>query len=293
MRSTLRFYQPPILTARTYARPHAIESNAAVTEDPRHAALLDLLLQGRPDRVTAFLLAAEAPETRVEAAKIADAVAALAVALPAAPVDEAASAALKARIMASLSGARRARSAVLVIDMLNDHLTPGSSVEVPRARDIVPAVANRLEAARASGLPVVYVVDQHDPDDPDLDLWTTHNVAGSKGGEVWPALAPKTGDTVVTKPTYSAFAASELDAVLDRLAVDTLVLTGCLTEVGLLATAMDALQRGYAVEIPPDAQAGSSPAAELVTLATLSILPPFAPARIARLARIDARAATP
>ena len=143
--------------------------------------------------------------------------------------------------------------------MLNDHLTPGSSVEVPRARDIVPAVAARLDAARAAGLPVVYVVDQHDPDDADLDLWTTHNVAGTTGGEVWPALAPKDGDTIVTKPTYSAFAASDLDGVLDGLAVDTLVLTGCLTEVGIMATAMDALQRGYAVEVPPDAQAGSSP----------------------------------
>jgi nicotinamidase/pyrazinamidase len=257
-----------------------------VTEDPRQAALLDVVLQGRPDRVTSFVLAAEAPETRAEAARVADAVATLAVALS--PDDDAtANAALKARIMKSLAGARKPRTAILVIDMLNDHLTPGSSVEVPRARDIVPAVAARLDAARAAGLPVVYIVDQHDPDDADLDLWTTHNVAGTKGGEVWPALGPKDGDTIVTKPTYSAFAASDLDKVLDRLAVDTLVLTGCLTEVGIMATAMDALQRGYAVEIPPDAQAGSSPVAEGVSLMTLSLLPPFAPARNARLARLD------
>ena len=264
-----------------------------MTEDPRQAALLDLLLQGRPDRVTSFLLASEAQETRAEAAKIADALAALAVGLPVPAEDAARSDALKARILATLAGARRPRTAVLVLDMLNDHLTPGSSMEVPRARDIVPAVAKRLDAARASNIPVVYIVDQHPLDDPDLDLWTTHNVAGSHGGEVWPALAPAPGDTVVTKPTYSAFARSELDAVLERLEVDTLVLTGCLTEVGLVATAMDALQRGYAVEVPPDAQAGSSPLAEGVTLATLSLLPPFAPARVARLARIDAQAATP
>jgi nicotinamidase/pyrazinamidase len=261
-----------------------------VTEDPRQAALLDLLLQGRPDRVTSFLLAAEPPEAREEAGKIADALTALAVALPPVPVD-ARSEALKARILSSLGGARKARTAVLVLDMLNDHLTPGSSMEVPRAREIVPAVVARLDAARAAGVPVVYVVDQHELDDPELDLWTTHNVAGSKGGEVWPPLAPKQGDTIVTKPTYSAFARSRLDAVLDELAVDTLVLTGCLTEIGIMATAMDALQRGYDVHVPPDAQAGSGPIAEGSTLKTLSLLPPFAPARRERLAQVDARLA--
>jgi nicotinamidase/pyrazinamidase len=263
-----------------------------VTEDPQEAALLDLLqllMQGRPDRVTAFVLENVPAEGRDVAAKMADALATLAVGLPVA-VDPGPDAALRTRILASLATARKPRTALLVVDMLNDHLTPGTSVEVPRARDIVPAVAERIDAARASGTPVVYILDQHDPDDPDLDLWTTHNVAGSKGAEVWPALAPKPSDHVVTKPSYSAFVRSELDSVLDGLAVDTLVITGCLTEVGIMATAMDALQRGFAVVVPPETQAGSSPLVESATMATLALLPPFGPARKERLARIEAAA---
>jgi nicotinamidase-related amidase len=176
------------------------------------------------------------------------------------------------------------RVALLVIDMQNDNLTVGSSVESPRARDVVPAVAARIAAARRAAVPVVYVIDQHEPDDPDLDAWTTHNVRGSKGAEVWPDLTPEAGDIQVTKSTYSAFTGSRLDAVLDELRVDTLVLTGCVTEVGVLATAMDALQRGYAVEVPADSQAGTSAAAEAVVLSTLMLLPPFGPARRERVA---------
>src|SRR5256885_222970 len=94
--------------------------------------------------------------------------------------------------------------------------------------------------------PVVDVVDEHDPDDPDLDAWGTHAVKGTPGTEVWDEIAPESGDRIVKKPSYSAFHDSNLDQVLDELEIDTLVLTGCLTEIGLMATATDAMQRGFA-----------------------------------------------
>jgi nicotinamidase-related amidase len=172
---------------------------------------------------------------------------------------------------------------MLVVDMQNDHLTRGRPLEVPRARDIVPALVARLDLARREGIPIVYVLDEHEPDDSDLDIWGTHNVKGTPGAEVWPALAPKPGDLVVRKPTYSAFVRSNLADVLSELRVDTLVLTGCATEVGLLATATDALQRGYAVEIPPDAQAGATAASEQVALGLVQLLAPYGSARKALL----------
>ena len=92
----------------------------------------------------------------------------------------------------------------------------------------------------------------------------------------------------MTKPTYSSFTASNLEAVLDELRVDTLVLTGCATEVHLLTTATDALQRGFAVELPADSQAGNSDAGERFAMAVLAALVPYAPARKARLERIAA-----
>jgi nicotinamidase-related amidase len=111
-------------------------------------------------------------------------------------------------------------------------------------------------------------------------------VKGTEGAEVWPALAPHAADLVVHKPTYSGFTGSRLDEVLAGLRVDTLVLTGCLTEVGVLATATDALQRGYAVEVPPATQAGASEVNENVALGVLRLLTPYGPARAALLARL-------
>jgi nicotinamidase-related amidase len=171
--------------------------------------------------------------------------------------------------------------------MIRDHLTPGRPLEVPRARDIVVALAARIEQARAAGVPVVYVLDRHEPGDPELDEWSTHAVEGTEGAEVWPPLAPAPGDHIVTKPSYSGFFATQLERTLEELRVDTLVLTGCATEVQLMATATDALHRGFAVELPPDSQAGTSEAGELVTMGVLAALAPYAPARKARLERIE------
>ena len=101
--------------------------------------------------------------------------------------------------------------------MINDHLTPGRALEVPRARDIVPALQQRLAQARGAGIPVVYACDSHEADDPDYESWPMHALEGSDGGAVWPDLAPQPGDRLVKKPTYSAFTRSELGALLEGL----------------------------------------------------------------------------
>jgi len=90
-------------------------------------------------------------------------------------------------------------------------------------------------------------------------------------------IAPVGDDLVVTHRTYSGFFGTDLDAQLRAKGVDTLVLTGCLTEIHLFATAVDALQRGYNVEVPEALQAGSSALAEQVALKTLSVMAPVQP----------------
>lgn len=242
------------------------------------ANLLAFVLAQRPDRVQGIAVATQPEPVRHAAAELTDAVATLALSEPAALP----SSALRARILRSLSANDR-REALVVVDMLNDHLSPGSVLEVPRARDIVPALAAKIEAARASKTPIVYVLDQHDPSDSDLDDWGVHAIAGSEGAQVWPPLAPKPGDHVVTKPSYSAFFSSRLEGLLHELRVDTLVLTGCSTEVQLFSTTTDALQKGFAVEIPRELQAGMTEAAEQNALMVLSLLKPYKPAREALL----------
>jgi nicotinamidase-related amidase len=260
-----------------------------MSDEAALAELLDFVLAGRPERLSDLAVSQMPSAQRAALGSVTEAVAALGLSgagIPPSP-------SLRDRVLASARTclAERPRRAVLVCDMIRDHLTPGRPLEVPRARGIVPALVERLARARADGEPIVYVLDRHDPGDPELDVWSTHAVAGSEGAEVWPPLAPAAGDRVVTKPSYSGFFESQLERVLDELNVDTIVLTGCATEVQLMATATDALHRGFAVEIPCDTQAGMSEVAEGVTRGVLSALVPYAPARRARLER-RARAST-
>jgi nicotinamidase-related amidase len=255
-----------------------------MTDESSLADLLAFVLAGRPEGITLATVAQMPAEVRPAVGAVTDAIGALAVVdEPVSPSD-----ALRARILATARErlGRRTRRALIVCDMIVDHLTPGRPLEVPRARDIVPAVARHIADARSQGIPIVYVVDRHQADDPELEEWGTHAVEGTEGAELWPPLAPQGDDRIVPKPTYSGFVGSSLGSVLDELAVDTLVVTGCATEVQLLTTATDALQRGFAVEIPPDAQAGYSLAGEQFALGILAALIPYVPARKARLERI-------
>ncbi len=252
--------------------------------DDELAALLEFALAKRPDRVAAAALGLLPESTQAEVVRLQEKLAALALTEP----EAAPGASLRARILETVRG-RKTKRALLVVDMINDHLTPGSILEVPRAREIVDALAARLAAARAEGVPIVYVLDRHDPDDPDLEDWGEHAVDGTRGAEVWPALAPAKSDRVVTKPSYSSFYRSNLEAVLDELGVDTIELTGCSTETQLLTTATDAMQLGFAVEVPPALQAGTTVEAETAAMKTMQFLVPYKPSRQARLARLAAR----
>ncbi len=250
------------------------------------ADLLEVVLAKRPDRVAEAALSLLPDDERAAVVALQEDIAALALAEPAkVPAHD-----LRARLLATVRTAKARRGrAVLVVDMINDHLVPGRILEVPRARDIVPALSERLAAARRDGVPVVYVVDRHEPLDSDLDDWGQHAVAGTEGAEVWPALAPLAGEHVVAKPSYSSFFRSKLEAVLDSLSVDTIELTGCSTEVQLLSTAADALQLGFAVEVPPALQAGTTVVGEQAALRTMQFLVPYKPARQARLERLERR----
>jgi len=235
--------------------------------------LLAMLLARTPDHVLDAMVAVS-PEDAADLAGLRNELARVAFAAePAAPPPR-----LRARLLAARPRPRRpTRPVLVVLDMLRDHLTPGVPLEVPRARDIVPALARRIGEVRARGVPIIYACDAHAADDTDYAVWPVHALEGSSGAEVWPELAPAPGDHVIAKPTYSAFTRSTLGSLLDELGADEIILTGCATELGLAATATDALQRGFVVTIPPDCQAGMSELGEQFTMLTLSSMPPYDP----------------
>jgi len=243
--------------------------------------LLEMLLAGTPERVLESLSASSAEDAR-ELAALREELSLLASAAP--PVGPPPR--LRERLVGSRPRPRRPeRSVLVVLDMINDYLTEGRPLEVPRARAIVPALKKRIEDARTSGVPVIYVCDTHAPDDVDFRDWPRHALEGTTGSEVWPEIAPAHGEHVIHKRTYSAFTGSDFGPLLDELGAEQIILTGCATEIGIFATAKDALERGFVVTVPPDCQAGASGVAEHVALVTLNALAPFEPRYLSRADR--------
>jgi hypothetical protein len=183
--------------------------------------LLEMLLARTPGRVLDAVAAL--PDDAADLAALrGDLVELAASAAPVRPSDG-----LRVRLLASRPRSLRPqRPVVIVLDMINDHLRPGGPLEVPRARDIVAALKVRLDEARRKAVPVLYACDSHEPDDPDFDEWPLHALKGTEGAAVWPELAPQPSDRVIPKPTYSAFARSELGDVLQTLGADAIILTG-------------------------------------------------------------------
>lgn len=151
-----------------------------------------------------------------------------------------------------------AREALLIIDMLNDFVLEGAPLEVPETRRVIPNIRREIDAARREGRPVIYVCDTHAPDDKEFSKfgWPVHAVKGAKGAEVVQDLKPASGDIVIEKTTYSGFYRTGLEETLQRLGVERLRLTGCVTHICIMFIAYEAVLRNYEVTVVGDGVAG-------------------------------------
>ncbi len=68
-------------------------------------------------------------------------------------------------------------------------------------------------------------------------------IAGTPNVEIYAGLKPHPGDLVVAKPRYSAFYGTDLEAILRSQGIDTLIISGTVTNVCCDSTARDAFSR--------------------------------------------------
>ncbi len=144
------------------------------------------------------------------------------------------------------------KTAILVVDMLNDFVT--GALKCDRGLAIVPQTAKLLREARKHGVTVIFSNDAHLKDiDHELKLWGPHAIAGTKGAEVIPELELCDKDYVVPKRRYSGFFHTDLDLLLRELGVDTVIMTGLHTHMCVRHTSADAYCLGYNVVVASDA----------------------------------------
>ncbi len=86
--------------------------------------------------------------------------------------------------------------------------------------------------------------------------WPPHAVKGTKGADVVKELKPVKGDIVIEKKTYSGFYNTKLHGILKKMGINSLRLTGCVTQICIMFTASDAVLRDYKVTVVKNGVAG-------------------------------------
>lgn len=181
-----------------------------------------------------------------------------------------------------------ATTALVVIDLQDGFMREGSLIEVPMARAIVDNV-NRLSGAlRAAGGKVSYTRYTYDPDEPkawgaffDRFLDPARSAAqkevfakGAPDHGLWAGLEVAAEDYVVDKTRYSAFTPGTCDfpAWLEENGIETVIVTGTLSNCCCESTARDAMQYGYDVIYVTDANATLTDAEHQATLCNMGTL---------------------
>ena len=149
------------------------------------------------------------------------------------------------------------RSAVVVVDMLKDFLDPDGAMPLIEGRVLFDPVNRLLAAARAGEVPVIWVCDEHPPDDREFDKRSVHCLVGSWGAEIVDELSVGADEYRIPKRRYSGFFETDLDLRLRELDVRHVVLVGVVTNICVRSTAHDAFFRGYDVIVPEDGVAAT------------------------------------
>jgi ureidoacrylate peracid hydrolase len=179
-----------------------------------------------------------------------------------------------------------ATTALLVVDMQNHFVADGGLSHVATAQGIVGNI-NRLAAAtRDAGGTVVWIYSTFDNEGRGAwDMFFGNFISaereqevraglseGSWGHRFYADLEIDPGDPTVTKDRFSAFAAgaSNLDDELRRRGIDTVLVTGTMTNVCCDSTARDAMMLDYRATLIDDANAAHTDEAHVAALTTFA-----------------------
>lgn len=144
-------------------------------------------------------------------------------------------------------------TAVVVIDMMNAYRHPDAERLIPNVEKIIEPLADLVRrAGDDDGVDLVYVNDNYGDFAAQFSDIVGSGLDGARPDLVKP-IVPLGDGRVLTKVRHSAFYATALAYLLNRLDTKRLILTGQVTEQCILYTALDAYVRHFPVVLPTDA----------------------------------------
>jgi nicotinamidase/pyrazinamidase len=162
-------------------------------------------------------------------------------------------------------------TALVVVDLQNDFADPAGSLAVAGGEEVVAIVNREVREASDAGALIVATQDWHPESTPhfakDGGVWPVHCVGDTWGaalapGFELPADAPRVRKGTNGEDGYSGFtmrdpetareSPTELEGLLRRRGIERVVVAGLATDYCVLATALDAVRLGFAVELVAD-----------------------------------------
>jgi ureidoacrylate peracid hydrolase len=164
-----------------------------------------------------------------------------------------------------------AKTALVVVDMQNAFMLPGVAHSLClMAQEIVPNINRLAQAVRETGGAVVWIQTAYteetqkswsvyyDISKPEQNRKRAEALApGSKGYQLWDTLDLRKDDVFVEKKRFSAFiqGSSNLAEVLRERGIDTILVTGTVTNVCCESTARDAMMCNFKTVMVADGNA--------------------------------------
>jgi nicotinamidase-related amidase len=144
----------------------------------------------------------------------------------------------------------KSKTALVIIDLQKG--IAGMETKPHDPKSVIENAGLMAEAFRKNNMPVFLVhvtasADGKDRLNPAVDgenPWANRQMPPD-WSDIVPELGPKSGDFIITKKNWGAFYGTDLDLQLRRRKIDTVVLCGIATNIGVESTARFAYEFGY------------------------------------------------
>jgi ureidoacrylate peracid hydrolase len=153
------------------------------------------------------------------------------------------------------------RVALLVIDVQREYFDTSRPFFVPEAQTVLQRINQAIDAAKKAAAHVVYIRHEHRKSGVDVGRMADFGGEDVFGeGSPFAALESRMtvieGSPIITKRRYSAFEGTELDQFLRGNGIDTVVISGFMTQFCCVSSARSAHDRDYRTVVLSDGIAG-------------------------------------
>lgn len=142
------------------------------------------------------------------------------------------------------------KRAMIIADAVNGFLKFGNLAS-PRMTRILPCLQERLKQEVAAGSKIIFLYDNHDPEDPEFQMFAPHCIAGTAETKVVDELQAYTeGAALIPKTKYDGFYGTNLEKELADSGAEEVIFGGVCTDICVLHTVEGLRNRGYRVIVP-------------------------------------------